>query len=130
MSSICQVCFIGRLTFDPEQKIPASGEAYTRLRLAWSQKKDVPGYIDATLFGRTGEVAFQYLKKGAHISLMGSSLEWRQWDDKDTGVKRTAYSLVGGRLVMLGKKDDNAAPVASTGADIPFGTESDDQVPF
>lgn len=65
MSSMCHVTIIGRLTRDPEQKIPASGNPYTRMRLAWNNRKDDPGYIDATLFGKTGEVAAKYLTKAA-----------------------------------------------------------------
>jgi len=123
VSSMCQVTLIGRLTADPEQKIPASGNPYTRLRLAWNHRKDEPGYIDATLFGKTGEIAAQYLTKGSQICLAGSRLEWRQYE-KDN-EKRTAYSLVGGDLIMLGKKgdeDSRSAPAAKVA--------SDDDIPF
>lgn len=115
---------IGRLTRDPEQKVPASGNPYTKMRLAWSQRKDEPGYIDATLFGKTGEVAAKYLKKGSHISIAGARIEWREYEDKD-GVKRQAYSLVGGELVMLGKKDDDAGSAPAQKQ-----TSLDDDIPF
>lgn len=122
---MCKVTIIGRLTTDPEQKVSGSGgTTFTKLRLAWNHKKDEPGYIDATLFGKTGEIAAKYLRKGSHICIDGARLEWRQYD-KD-GEKRTAYSLVGGDLVMLGKRDEDAEVVvaASTKAaldeDIPF----------
>lgn len=126
MSSMCKVTLIGRLTADPEQKVSgSSGTTFTKLRLAWNHKKDEPGYIDATLFGKTGEIAAQYLRKGSHICLDGARLEWRQYE-KD-GQKRTAYSLVGGDLVMLGKKGDEDERVVTASAtkaaldeDIPF----------
>jgi len=124
MSSMCQVTLIGRLTADPEQKVPASGNPYTRLRLAWNHRKDEPGYIDATLFGKTGEIAAQYLTKGSQICLAGSRLEWRQYEKDDE--KRTAYSLVGGDLIMLGSKNDNAK--AQTTMSNPAA--SDDDIPF
>lgn len=120
--SMCQVNLVGRLTADPEQKIPASGNPYTRLRVAWNHRKDEPGYIDATLFGKSGEIAAQYLKKGSQICLAGSRLEWRQYD-KD-GEKRTAYSLVGGDLIMLGSKDDNGQQAK------PKQTDLDSDIPF
>lgn len=129
MSSMCQVTIIGRLTAEPEQKVPASGNSYTRLRLAWNHRKDEPGYIDATLFGKTGETAATYLHKGSQVCLAGSRLEWRQYE-KD-GEKRTAYSLVGGDLIMLGKKDDaqNTSPtLKNDGAS--QGVASDDDIPF
>lgn len=127
MSSMCHVTLIGRLTHDPEEKVSGTtGATFTKLRLAWNHKKDEPGYIDATVFGKTAEVAAKYLHKGSHICLAGSRLEWRQYEHKDGGM-RTAYSLVGGDLIMLGKKDEGgpeivqpAATQAALDADIPF----------
>lgn len=123
MSSMFQGTIIGRLTVDPEQKVPASGNPYTRLRLAYNHRKDEPGYIDATLFGKTGEIAAQYLKKGAHICIAGARVEWRQWE-KD-GVKFSAHSLVGGDLIMLGKKDEEAPSSQPT-----VKAGNDDDIPF
>lgn len=125
---MCKVTLIGRLTADPEQKVSGtSGTTFTKLRLAWNHKKDEPGFIDATLFGKTGEIAAQYLQKGSHICLDGARLEWRQYE-KD-GQKRTAYSLVGGDLVMLGKKDDNNGPTIAQPATAAT-TLTDDDIPF
>ena len=124
MSSMFQATIIGRLTKDPEQKVPASGNAYTRMRLAWTQKKDEPGYIDSTLFGKTGEIAAQYLRKGSHVCIAGARIEWREYEDKD-GVKRQAYSLTGGDLIMLGKKDDEESTPSAKPA-----LEDDDGIPF
>ena len=121
--SACHVNIIGRLTADPEAKVPASGAAYTRLRLAWNARKDEPGYIDATLFGKTGEIAAEYLHKGSHICLAGAKLQWRQYEKDDE--KRTAYSLVGGDLIMLGKKGDEDAQSAPAAK-----VASDDDIPF
>lgn len=118
--SLCSVTIVGRLTADPEQKLPASGNPYTRMRLAWNHRKNEPGYIDATLFGKSGEIAAQYLTKGSQVCLSGARLEWRQYE-KD-GDKRTAYSLVGGDLVLLGKNDgETSAPKPASGDDdLPF----------
>jgi single-strand DNA-binding protein len=125
MSSMCHVTIIGRLTAEPEQKVPASGNPYTRLRLAWNHRKDEPGYIDATLFGKTGEIAAQYLHKGSHVCLAGARLQWSQYEKDGESSKRVSYSLMGGDLIMLGKKGDEDAPaitpVAAAGdSDIPF----------
>ena len=120
--SMSSVTMIGRLTADPEQKIPASGNPYTRMRVAWNNKKDTPGYIDVTLFGRTGEIAAQYLKKGSQFCLSGAQLEWREYEKDDE--KRVAYSLVGGNLTLLGNKDDVA------GEPTPKPVVGDDDIPF
>jgi len=122
VSSMCHVTIIGRLTRDPEQKIPASGNAYTRMRIAWNNRKDEPGYIDATMFGKSAEVAERYLRKGSQLCIAGGRLEWREYE-KD-GVKHQAYSIVGGDLIMLGSKSDGAEDAA------PAKKESDDDIPF
>ena len=124
MSSMFQATIIGRLTKDPEQKVPSSRNSYTRMRIAWNQKKDEPGYIDATLFGKTGEIAAQYLKKGSHICISGARVQWREYED-EAGVKKQAYSLTGGELIMLGKKDEDEAPVKKQAP-----LDDDDGIPF
>jgi len=123
VSSKSSVTIIGRLTRDPEQKAAANSDTmFTKLRLAWNDRKDEPAYIDATLFGKTGEIAAKYLKKGSHIAVMNARLQWREYEVE--GQKRTDYSLVGGELVMLGKDNDDthAAPAAAKvdDSDIPF----------
>lgn len=124
MSSKSSVTIIGRLTRDPEQKASAKSDAmFTKLRLAWNDRKDEPGYIDATLFGKTGEIAAKYLKKGSHVSIINARLEWREYEVE--GQKRTAYSLVGGDLVMLGKDTDD-----SHAAPAPAKLDDDSDIPF
>jgi single-strand DNA-binding protein len=120
--SMCHVTIIGRLTRDPEEKVSAKTDTrFTRLRIAWNNRKDEPGYIDATLFGKSGEIAAKYLTKGSQLCIAGARLEWREYED-DEGKKRQAYSISGGDLIMLGKKDDaDEKPKASADdSDIPF----------
>lgn len=122
MSSMCHVTIIGRLTRDPEQKIPASGNPYTRMRVAWNNRKDEPGYIDATMFGKSGEVAAKYLTKGSQLCIAGGRLEWREYE-KD-GVKHQAYSIVGGDLIMLGKGEEKS------GVETTKDSGNDEDIPF
>jgi single-stranded DNA-binding protein len=74
------------------------------------------------LFGKSGEIAAKYLTKGSQLSIMGARLEWRQYEKEGEATKRTAYSLVGGDLILLGSKNDaeQASPKVSTDDDIPF----------
>jgi hypothetical protein len=53
---------------------------------------------------------------------MGARLEWRQYEKEGEATKRTAYSLVGGDLILLGSKSDaeQASPKVATDDDIPF----------
>lgn len=66
-------------------------------------------FVDITFFGRTAEVANQYLKKGSKILLDGR-LRLEQWTSED-GTKRSKHSVTVDNMQMLGSKDE-AAPMA------------------
>lgn len=54
-----------------------------------------------TLWGRTAEVAHQYLVKGRPVYIEGR-LQMDTWDDKETDKKRTKMKIVGESLQLLG----------------------------
>jgi single-strand DNA-binding protein len=66
------------------------------------QKEEVM-FIDITFFGRTAEVANQYLKKGSQILIEGR-LVLDQWTATD-GTKRSKHSVSVESMQMLGSKD-------------------------
>ena len=76
--------------------------------------------MDVTLWGRTAEVAGQYLEKGRSCLIEGR-LKLDQWEQD--GKKRSKLKVVGDRMQMLGGKgaDKEAAPKSNGQAeDIPF----------
>lgn len=99
----------GNVTRDPEQRFTPGGKAVCDLGLAINEQyKDAQGkvvedcvFVDVTLFGRTAEVAAQYLTKGAPVLIEGR-LKLDQWDDKNGGGKRTKLKVVGDRMQLLG----------------------------
>ena len=86
-----------RLTRDAESQYTASGTAVVKLGLAASEKykdKETPCFINATAFGKMGEVISQYAgTKGTQIYLSGK-LQTDQWQDKQTGQNRSVLTMI------------------------------------
>jgi single-strand DNA-binding protein len=102
------VVLVGNVTRDPEVKFLQSGTAVCDLGLAINERVkrgddyvDEPVFVDVTLFGRTAEVAGEYLAKGAPVLIAGR-LKYEQWE-KD-GQKRSKLKVVAEKLQMLGGK--------------------------
>jgi single stranded DNA-binding protein len=99
---------VGNLTRDPEVKYLQSGTAVCELGLAINERVkrgddyvDEAVFVDVTLFGRTAEVAGEYLAKGAPVLIAGR-LKYEQWE-KD-GQKRSKLKVVADKLQMLGQR--------------------------
>jgi single-strand DNA-binding protein len=59
--------------------------------------------VDITLWGRQAEVASEYLTKGAPVLIEGR-LKLDQWEDRESGQKRSKLKVVGERMQMLSSK--------------------------
>ena len=111
MASFNRVILIGNLTRDPELRYIPSGTAVTELGLAVNDRRKAANgewveettFIDVTLWGRTAEVATEYLNKGSPVLIEGR-LKLDSWQDKNTGDKRSKLRVVGERMQMLGSK--------------------------
>lgn len=131
MPAMNQVNIIGNITRDVEVKYLQSGTAVTELGVAINERVkrkdewvDETTFVDVTLFGRTAEVAGEYLAKGAPVLIVGK-LRLDQWE-KD-GQKRSKLKVVGDSMQMLGGKaksepepERQPAPQAPTQDEIPF----------
>lgn len=131
----------GRLSRDPELRYTPKGTAIAKIGLAinrsWKgddgQKREEVTFVDVDAFGRTAELAGQYLKKGRGALIEGR-LKLDQWDDKDTGKKRQRLGVVAESIQFIGGKDEAGTAAQSTGApatesSAESATEADD-VPF
>jgi single-strand DNA-binding protein len=125
MASLNKVTLIGHLGRDPDLKTLASGDAVTNIALATSEtwkdkttgeKREATEWHRIVFFGRTAEVAAQYLRKGSQIYLEGR-LQTRKWQDKD-GQDRYTTEIRGDVLKMLGSASGDGtarpAPVTAT----------------
>lgn len=101
MASYNKVILIGNLTRDPELRYTAKGTAIARIGLAVSRKwrneagemQEETTFVDVDAFGRQAETIGQYLKKGRPIMIEGR-LRLDQWEDKNTGQKRSKLGVV------------------------------------
>ena len=115
-----KIILAGNLTRDIEIKYTQSGSAIGNTAIATSRKfKSATGeqkeevlFIDLTFFGRTAEIANQYLRKGSKV-LVDGRLKLDQWTAQD-GSKRSRHSVTVENLQMLGSKDE-AAPMGGNG---------------
>lgn len=108
-----KVILVGHLGSDPEGRVTQGGAAVTNLSVAttrsWKnqqsgEKEEQTEWHRVVLFGRTAEVAQEYLRKGAQIYLEGR-LQTRKWQDK-SGYDRYTTEVVGDTMQMLGGKGD------------------------
>jgi single-strand DNA-binding protein len=104
-----KVILVGNLGKDPEVKYTQGGMAVASFSLATTEKaKDKDGnWQDRTewhnikAFGRTAEVAGEYLKKGRTVYIEGR-IHNDSWDDKETGQKKYRTEIIVNDLIMLG----------------------------
>lgn len=114
MASFNKVILVGNLTRDPEVRYIPSGSAVSDIGLAinrtWFDKasntrKEDTTFVDVTLWGRTAEIAGEYLSKGKQVLIEGR-LQLDTWDDRETGKKRSKLKVIGEQMTMLGSKGD------------------------
>jgi len=109
-----KVVLVGNLTRDMELKYAQSGSAIANTAIATSRKftqngerKEEVCFIDITFFGRSAEVANQYLRRGSKILVEGR-IKFDQWVAQD-GSKRSKHSVIVETMQMLDSKADAAA---------------------
>jgi len=108
-----RIILVGNLTRDPELRYMPNGGAVCSTGIATNRKfKKQDGstgeevcFVDITFFGRTAEVANQYLKRGKKILVEGR-LKLDQWTDQNGG-KRSKHSVVVDNMQMLDSKNSN-----------------------
>jgi single-strand DNA-binding protein len=152
MANFNKVILAGNLTRDPELRYTPNGKAIAKFSMAinrnWTtdtgEKKEEVTFVDIDSFGRQAEVISQYLKKGRPVLIEGR-LKLDQWDDKQTGQKRSRLGVVlesfsfldsGNRGDVAGSPDAPRSRPAPAPAAAPAGNgddsgpPADDDVPF
>lgn len=88
---------LGNLTRDVAVTYTANGLAIGKFGMAinrWRKdKEDAVCFVDLTAFGGTAEAIERNLGKGDPIFIEGR-LDFSQWEDKQTGAKRSKLSVV------------------------------------
>jgi single-strand DNA-binding protein len=106
-----KVVLVGNLTRDIEMKYSNTGLAIASSAIATSRKfksqngenKEEVCFVDITFFGKTAEVAQQYLRKGSKLLVEGR-LVFDQWTDQN-GQKRSKHSVAVDIMQMLDTKN-------------------------
>jgi single-strand DNA-binding protein len=117
-----KVILMGNLTRDIEIRYSQSGSAIGNTGIAVNRKwksatgeqKEEVMFVDLTLFGRTAEIANQYLRKGRQV-LVDGRLSLDQWTAQD-GTKRSKHAVIVENLQMLGSRDDAQSSGSSYGS--------------
>ena len=112
--SVNKVILVGRLGRDPETRYMPSGDAITNFSIATDEQwRDRNGerqtrteWHNITLFGKLGEIASQYLRKGSQVFIEGK-IQSRKYTGKD-GIERMAYDIIGNEMKMLGNRNDGS----------------------
>ncbi len=151
MAGVNKVILIGNLGADPEVRYTNGGAPVANLRLATSEsytsksgeKVDRTEWHRVVLFGRTAEIAKQYLTKGRQVYIEGR-LQTRQWQDQ-AGQKRFSTEIVATQMTLLGGRGGAGGGGGYTGGDgmnegfdappadmveVGGGFPSDDDIPF
>ena len=108
-----KVIIVGNLTRDLELRYAPSGTAIGSTGIASTRKfkggdgqmKEEVLFVDITFFGRTAEVANQYLKKGSKVLVEGR-LKLDSWTDQNGG-KRSKHGVTVENMTMLDSKGSN-----------------------
>ena len=149
MASVNKVILIGNLGADPETRYLPSGDAVTNIRIAttdtWKdkngEKQEHTEWHRVAFFGKTAEIAGEYLKKGSPVYVEGR-IRTRKWQDKE-GQERYSTEIVADRMQLLGGRGGGAEAMAREPAAAGAGSakpqqrkgggafdEMDDDIPF
>ncbi|MEI6240631.1 MAG: single-stranded DNA-binding protein [Planctomycetia bacterium] len=109
MASFNRVILLGNVTRDPELRYISSGTAVTDIGLAVNDRRKTPTgewveettFVDVTLWGRTAEIAGEYVTKGSPLLIEGR-LKLDTWE-KD-GKKNSKLRVVGEKMQLLGSR--------------------------
>ena len=120
MASYNRVILMGNLTRDIELKYTPGGTAVTDAGLAVNNKRknqdgdwvDDVCYVDVTLWGRTAEVASEYLSKGSPVFIEGH-LKFDSWETD--GQKRSKLRVVCDRMQLVGNSSRGGGGSAGGG---------------
>ena len=108
-----KVIIMGNLTRDVELRYLPSGSALATIGLAsnrrFKKQDGSPGeevcFVDVKLFGRTAEIANQYLRKGSKILVEGR-LSFESWTDQ-SGAKKSKHTITAESMQMLDTKSSS-----------------------
>lgn len=142
MAGVCKVILLGHLGRDPEMRYMPDGTAVATLNVATSEtfkdrdgnKQERTEWHRVVFWGRTAEIAGEYLRKGSMAYVEGR-LQTRKWTDKE-GQERYTTEIRGDRLQLIGGRRDDGLGTGHQGGggggmeSVPSDEFPDDEIPF
>ena len=124
MAYLNKVFLIGNLTRDPELRVTPKGTAICQFGIAVNRQfKDESGatrdettFVDIEAWGKQGELVSKYLTKGSPAMVEGR-LKLDQWEDKQTGQKRSKMKVVLDNVQFLSSRPGGAGGHAAPAAE-------------
>jgi single-strand DNA-binding protein len=126
MASYNRVILMGNLTRDIQLRYTPSGTPVTEVGLAVNDRRkgangewiDETTFVEVTFWGRTAEVAAEYLSKGSPVFIEGR-LKLDTWEKE--GQKHSKLRVVCDRMQMIGARGEGGGGhrPASSGAPAP-----------
>lgn len=109
---------VGRVGGDPDVKYFESGKVVCNLTLAVNRrtKNSEPDWFNLEIWGKTAQVAADYVRKGALIGVTGS-LKFDRWQDRNTGSNRSKPVIRVDQLDLLGSKRDNESGMSQNNSE-------------
>ncbi len=137
MPDMNKVFLAGRLTRDPELRYIPSGTAVCELGLAVSRKyrtkegeqREETLFINVTCWGKTAEFVGENFHKGRPIVVEGR-LKSDEWEDKNTGQKRTSIEVTADRVQSLDWEDRGTAKASKPEPRAIEEPVPEDDIPF
>lgn len=146
-----KVILIGNLGADPEVRYTQSGTAVANLRIATNERwrdrqsgeqQERTEWHRVVLFGKLGEIASEYLRKGSQVFIEGR-IQTRKWQGQD-GQDRYSTEIVANDMQMLGSSGPGAAvggpardagyrdagAMGQSGGESANDSLDDDEIPF
>jgi single-strand DNA-binding protein len=129
-----KVILVGNLGADPETRSLPSGMTVANIRIAtsesWKDKqsgemKEQTEWHSVALFGRLGEIAGEYLRKGSQVYIEGR-LRTRKWQDKQ-GNDRYTTEIIANDMQMIGSRGGAGGGMREGGGESRGGSRASQQ---
>ena len=80
------------------------------------KRDDPPDWFELEIWGKTAEIAANYVKKGGLIGIQGS-IKIDTWSDRSSGANRSKPVIRVDKLDLLGSKRDNESSMGYSGSE-------------
>ena len=122
--NVNRVFLAGHLTRDPALRHTPNQTPVCEFGIAINRRyrdSEETTFVECVAWGKTAEIIRQHLHKGAPIFIEGR-LTYSQWEDRQSGKKRSRLSVTVERFHFVGKRpaEKPANPSQKSDDDIPF----------